>query len=285
MKYSFKIKDSIIKNGFWQKDESPHLLFNKWTKLLERNNSDLIVANNKELCLIDSQGNSLWKDVLNCPGVPNNAWVSDGRLLVTTNSEDYHAWGHLGPSILVDLTKGVIITELRGRHGEALSNGKFLLGLEGYDVFDTWLYDSDGRLVQQWNSYGHYVVGDNDEIRVIEQDRKMPTSAKVVKLKPDGRIEKGPELKACFASNPISLDNGDVIFENSGELRIVDPDLTEVAKLQLKNISEGESWRFHSRISSNENMFKVCILERSAEPPIEYQIHEWLIELKENNNS
>ncbi len=285
LKYSFKIIDSKINTGFWQKHESKQLLFNKWTKLLGRKNTNLIVADDKELGLIDCNGNLLWKNALTCPGIPNNAYVSDDRLLVTTNSEDYHAWGNLGPAILIDLTNGLIIKELKGSSGVALSNGKFLLGLEGYDVFDTWLYDSNGDLVQRWKSYGHYVVKGDDNIRVIEQDRAMPTGATVVKLKLDGSIEKGPKLKTCSTSNPITLNNGDIIFENSGELTIIDLDLREVAKLQLKSISEKESWRFHSKISLNQNTLNVCILERSEEPPIVYQTFEWLIELTAHNNN
>lgn len=262
MNYTFKIIDSKIKKGFWQKDESKQLLFNKWTKLLGRKNNDLIVSRNKELCLIDSDGNSLWENSLTCPGIPNNAYISDDRLLITTNSSDYHAWGFLGPAILIDLTKGLIITELRGSHGIALSKGRFLLGLEGYDVFDTWLYDSNGNLLQQWRSYGHYVLGNNDIIRVIEQDRNSLTSGSVVKLKLDGRIEKGQKLKTCSASNPITLNNEDIIFENLGELIIVDMDLREVGKLQFKSISEKDSWRFHSRIALNQETLIINILER-----------------------
>ena len=138
MNYSLKIIDSKITTGFWQQDKCEKLLFNKWTKLLARKNNDLIVAHNKELCFIDANGNTLWKNSLICPGIPNNAYVSDDYLLVTTHSEDYHAWGFLGPAILIDLKKGIIIKELKGSHGTVLSEGGFLLGLEGYDVFDTW---------------------------------------------------------------------------------------------------------------------------------------------------
>lgn len=279
MRYSFTIIYSKIKPGFWQSDVSEQLLFNKWTKLLARRNDDLIVSNQKELCLIDAKGNSLWEKSLTCPGIPNSACVSDDCLLVTSNSEDYHAWGVLGPAMLIDLTKGIIITGLRGSHGSALSNGRFLLGLEGYGVFNTWLYDSNGSMLQQWRSYGHYVVGDNDFIRVVEQDRRGPTNARVVKLKLDGSIEKGYKLKTCSASNPISLNNGDIIFENSGALIIVDLDLKEVCKLQLMNVTEENSWRFHSRLSLNQDILTVDILERLEEPSRGYQTHEWLIEL------
>jgi hypothetical protein len=190
----------------------------------------------------------------------------------------------LGPAILIDLSEGIIIKELTGKNGAALSNGNFLLGLEGYDVFDTWLYDSNGKLVQQWRSYGHYAIGSNDDIRIVEQDRSTPTNACVVKLKLDGRIEKGLKLKTCSASNPIILNNEDIIFENSGELIIVNLNLEVVARLQLKSISEKDSWRFHSNISLNEESLTVKILERLPEPSRDYQTHKWLIALKAHNN-
>lgn len=279
MKYSLKIIDSKVKTGFWQKENSEQVLFNKWTKLLATKNNDLIVFDNKELCLIDSNGNALWENSLSCPGIPNNGYISDDCLLLTTHSEDYHAWGFLGPAILIDLKKGIIIKELKGSHGMALSKGRFLLGIEGYDFFDTWLYDSTGNLIQQWRSCGHYVVGDNDVIRVIEQDRSRPTQAHVVRLNVDGSIEKGYKLKTSSASIPVTRTNGDIIFENSGELLIIDLNLKEVCKLKLMNISEENSWRFHSRISLHEKTVTVHILERLDETSSNYQTHEWVVEL------
>lgn len=45
------------------------------------------------------------------------------------------------PALLLDLADGAVVAELRGSRGAPLGDGRLLLGLEGYDVFDTWEHD------------------------------------------------------------------------------------------------------------------------------------------------
>ncbi len=279
MNYSLRIIESKITNESYTWEKLPSGP-NNWGKLLGAKNENFIVANKKELALVDVNGNSIWKKPISCPGTPNNVWISDNRLLVTTSSDEYHAWGYLGPAILVDLDEGTIISEIKGSQGEALTNGRFLIGLEGYDVFDTWMYGANGELIQQWKSYGHYIIGENNDIRVIEQDRKNPTNAHVVRLKFDGTIQKGVKLNTPSASKPITCSNGDIIFINSGKLKVVDLALNEKLELLLLKIPKSESWRYISKIQFQENNLKAEIFERTKEPPIEYQKHEWLIDIK-----
>ncbi len=56
-----------------------------------------LIVSGKELNLLDSYNNNLWDKPIQCPGIPKKAWQSDNRILLTTNTEEYHAWGHLGP--------------------------------------------------------------------------------------------------------------------------------------------------------------------------------------------
>ena len=119
-------------------------------------------------------------------GVPKAVHASGDRFLVLTSSLEYHAWGFLGPALLLRRNDGSKLAELRGERGAGLGGGRFLLGLEGYDVFDTWLHDRDGGLLQQWRSYGHYTVDPDGTVRVIECDRTHPTRSRVVRLVPDG---------------------------------------------------------------------------------------------------
>lgn len=275
--YSLKIIGSKITNESYIGNK-PVPGPKNWEKLLAVQNENLIVSNKKELALVDVHGKPVWKKSITCPGTPNDAWVSGNRLLVTTNTDHYHAWGHLGPAMLIDLDKGLIIKEFRGSQGEALSNGQFLLGLEGYEVFDTWMYGAKGELIKQWRSYGHYIIGKQNDIRVIEQDRRDPTNAHVVRLKQDGTIEKGTKLETSFASKPIVFNNGDIVFVNLGKLKIVDLGLNLKQELQLLKISKSEAWRYISKIRFHEGKLNVEIFERTIEPPIQYQKHEWLIE-------
>ncbi|CAL2104424.1 conserved protein of unknown function [Tenacibaculum sp. 190130A14a] len=278
MKYSFKIIDYTITKGFWENKKS-EILFEQWKILKKIDDERFIVLKDKSVHFVDLKGNGIWKNSIKCSGIPNCAKISKDRLILTTNSENYHSWGHLEPVILIDLNNGTIIKELKGRKAETLNNGNFLLGLEGYDIFNTWLYDKNGRLLDEWRSYGNYLIIDQD-VFVIEDDRNNPTRAYVSKLCPNGKIENGKKLKTSSSSNPLLLSDGNFIFENSGELNIISPDLREIENFKLLNYAERESWRFFSKISKEENILTVSILERSNEPPIDYKTHKWKITIE-----
>ncbi len=253
-----------------------------WHKLLGTYNDQWIVANGRELALVDASGNLLWKHKVLCPAMPECIWLSDERMLVKTKTEDYHVWGMLGPMLLVDLNEGTIIKELKGQHAASLPDGSFIVGLEGYGYFDSWLYDSAVAIRQHWKSYGHYIIDDTD-IRVIEQDRNNPTHAHVVRLTLNGSIIKGPKLASSHASEPIVLGNKDVVFVNSGNIRIINAALEYVTTCSLLAISETESWRFSCNITYRDNLFVVDIYERTVDVPIQYFKHSWLIDIKKQD--
>ncbi|GAA0721302.1 hypothetical protein GCM10009430_22410 [Aquimarina litoralis] len=247
------------------------------------NNSLRLYATGREINLHNIHSDDLWEHPIICPGIPNKAWQSKNRILLTTNTEHFHAWGYLGPEIIIDLDAGIIIKEIKGSEGKPLSNGMFIIGLEGYGIFKSWLYNQDGEKVQKWNSYGHYVVDKLDNIRVIEQDRSIPTQSHVVKLHMDGSIEKGAKLTTYNASEPILMQNNDIIFENSGILRIIDSDVKEITRYQLLDIDHDRAWLFTSNIKLiGKNHLLVNIFERSDgnSSPITYKTHQWLLKLK-----
>ena len=283
MNYTFDILDYKIFAG--SEHYLKYLRDEKGETLLSNNKYKLLVSS-KVLTLYHAGGELVWDKPVICPGIPNDVLISENRLLITTNSEDYHAWGHLGPAIILDLETGNLIKEIKGSHGKALSGGRFIIGLEGYDVFDTWLYNEKGEMIQQWRSCGHYVIGQNDDIIVIEQDRITPTNSHVVRLCLDGKIERGSKLRTNSASNPIQLPNGDIIFDNSGILRVLDKSLTEVSNVKLLEISERNAWMYYSRNKYDTNNFFVYIMERSdgKKHPIEYKTHLWKIKIKAHNN-
>lgn len=82
------------------------------------------------------------------PGIATRARVSGDRLLVATDSLKHTAWGYLGPAVLMRAFDGAIVAELCGNRLVALDGERFLLELAGCDLFDTWLHDCDGKLVQ-----------------------------------------------------------------------------------------------------------------------------------------
>lgn len=148
---------------------------------------------------------------------PTGAHLNGERLLVLTDSLGYHAWGHLGPALLLDAASGAEIARLTGERGIAHGDG-FLLGLEGYDYFHTWHYGPDGGLLETWRSYGHYLPGGI----VVECDRRVPTSAAVARLLPGGVVERGHRLGDGSVGEPVLLDDGTVVVADGGFLLAVD---------------------------------------------------------------
>ena len=278
MKYNCKIINSnklseptVTKNSPQDSDDK--------TKILAEINDQKIIAQDGEISLINAKGISQWKSPLKIEGKPNKLFVSQDRLLLTTFSNDYHEWGFLGPAFLIDTNDGSIIAELRGETGAALKNGSFLLGLEGYDCFNTWLYDRNGKRIQEWRSYGHYIVGKDDDIRVLEKDRQIPTKSRVVRLKLDGQIEKGPVLKDAQISDPLVLDDNALLFVDCGTIRIIDFHLKDQYKEVLIDVDPRDSWRFHSHIRFKGDDVIVDICERPEDSSIEYTHHSWLLKL------
>ncbi len=280
MSYTLEIVDHQILTGG---DIYSHLLDQYFRDSLYLHDELHLSANGRELQLLDSYGKRLWEQPILCPAIARKAWQSGNRVLVATNTEEYHAWGYLGPALIIDLDNGKIIKEIKGSHGTPLSNGQFIVGLEGYDTFDSWLYDREGELLQNWRSCGHFVVNSQEDIFVIEQDRNSPTRAHVVRLHRDGTIEKGMKLRTAGASSPILLGNDDFVFENSGFLRVIDSNLQEVASKRLLEIKKEDSWRFIGIIELiGANHLLVHILERSDgdTPPIAHATHQWLLKIR-----
>jgi len=200
-------------------------LLNGWSNILAGSNDDLIVSHEQKLARVNAKGICLWPQTVTCPGIPNNAYVSGDRLLVTTNSLEYTAWGMLGPALLFDATDGSLIAQLKGERCASYKDGSFILGLEGYDFFDTWLYGSNGKEMNHWRSYGHYIIDPDYSVRVIECDRQIPTKSCIARLLPDGSIERGSRLNWCQISEPVVLENGIIIFFDAGLLCAVDYNL------------------------------------------------------------
>ncbi|WP_030715981.1 hypothetical protein [Streptomyces sp. NRRL F-2580] len=228
-----------------------------------------------KISCIDASGRTRWTTP--CSGKPNAAHISRGRVLVTTDSLAYTAWGNLGPALLLDLADGTLITELRGERGAALGGGRFLLGLEGYDAFDTWEYDRDGTLVDSWRSYGHYVIGTG--IRVVETDRRLPTHSRVVRLLPGGTVERGPLLTDPLTPRPLVLPDGTILVLDSGVLRAVSRRLEDTVLAELLPVAPEEMWRYHGRLHQAGDKLTVSLTERHPDRPGKHTVHSWTLVL------
>ncbi|MFE9467540.1 hypothetical protein ACFYNW_28485 [Streptomyces virginiae] len=229
-----------------------------------------------EVRCVDSSGRVLWTAA--CAGVPNAAHVSGGRVLVTTDSFDYTPWGHLGPALLLDLADGAPIAELRGASGAVLSGGRFFLGLEGYDVFDTWEYDRDGALVDSWRSYGHYVTGTG--IRVVETDRSLPTRSRVVRLLPGGAVERGPSLTDPLCPEPVVLADGTILVLDAGVLRAVDRRLGDAVLAELLPVDPDRARRYRGGLRRSGDRLTVTLAEEDRDRPGKHVLHTWTLALR-----
>ncbi|WP_208615451.1 hypothetical protein [Streptomyces rubellomurinus] len=224
-----------------------------------------------ELSCTDTTGRLRWR--VPCPGRPNAAHLSSGRVLVTTDSAGYTAWGTLGPALLLDLADGATVAELRGERGAALGGGRFALGLEGYGTFDTRAYDRDGTLVDSWRSFGHYVVGSG--LRVVETDRRLPTESRVVRLLPGGRIERGPLLTDPQAPAPLVLPDGTLLVLDAGVLRAVGRELDDTALADLLPLPADQGHRFTGTLHRTAEGLTVTLVERHPTRMGHYTTHAW----------
>ncbi|MFF2079168.1 hypothetical protein ACFVXG_30995 [Kitasatospora sp. NPDC058162] len=228
-----------------------------------------------ELSCVDAAGGVRWRRP--CPGRPNAAHLSADRVLVTTSSFEYTAWGHLGPALLLDLADGALVAELRGERGAALGDGRFVLGLEGYGAFDTRAHDRDGAVVDSWHSYGHYVVGSG--LRVVETDRRHPTGSRVVRLLPGGVVEPGPPLRGALAPEPLVLPDGTLLVLDAGVLRAVGRELDDAVLAELLPLAPEEQHRFTGSLRRTAEGLTATLVERHPTRMGSYSSHVWTLGL------
>jgi len=223
---------------------------------------------------VDAENRTRW--AYRCAGRPNAAHLSGDRVLVTTDSLEYTAWGVLGPALLIDLTDGQLVAELRGERAAARGGGRFVLGLEGYDVFDTWEYDRDGNQTDTWRSYGHYVVGTG--LRVVEADRRLPTRNRIVRLLPGGVVEGGPQLSDPLPPKPLVLHDGTILVLDGRAIRAVGRQLTSTVLVQLDGLTADMSGRIRTLRWDGDQVAAV-VAERHPDEPGRYTVHTWTLAL------
>ncbi|MGW6918040.1 hypothetical protein ACWGB8_30135 [Kitasatospora sp. NPDC054939] len=235
-----------------------------------------IVGRNGAVDCVDAAGRTRWTHTF--AGRANDAHLSSGRVLVTTDSHEYTAWGVLGPALLLDLADGRVVAELRGASGTVLRGGRFVLGLEGYDVFDTWEYDRDGRLVDTWRSYGHYVVGTG--LRVVECDRRIPTGSRVVRLLPGGVVERGPRLRDPLCPRPVVLPDGTVLVLDAGVLRAFDRALRETVLAELWTSEAEREQRGIGSLRRRGDRLTAVLAVQHPDRPSTYTVDTWTLVLR-----
>jgi hypothetical protein len=225
-----------------------------------------LVATGVEL-VASRAGEVVWRH--RCGANPHTAHGSADRLLVLTDSLDYHPWGNLGPALLLRLDTGDRVADLRGQRGAALDGGRFLLGLQGYDTFDTWLHDRYGMELATWRTAGHYVpFADTDDVVVVEYGNRSPS---VVRLLPGGEVERGHPLREQLVAEPVVLRDGTIVVLDAGVLLAVGRDLRAVVLAEVLDVEDTS--RFHGRLRLDDGVVKVTVVERWRGTPLIYSTH------------
>ncbi|MFJ4466964.1 hypothetical protein ACIP2X_05500 [Streptomyces sp. NPDC089424] len=258
------VGESPLAPAWWPKDP------------LGRRDDVRLVGEVGSVSCVDSTGRTRW--TYRCAGRPNAAHLSGDRALVTTDSLEYTPWGNLGPALLLDLADGRLVAELRGRSGAALGGGRFVLGLEGYDFFDTWAYDREGTRTDAWRSFGHYVVGTG--LRVVEADRRRPTKGSVVRLLPGGVVERGPRLTDPLPPEPLVLRDGTILVLDGTVVRAVGRGLDSVVLAELTGAPEDVGGPTRRGLRRDGDRVTAVVSVPRADKPSLYTVDTWTLTLR-----
>lgn len=277
MKYNTEIIDYTVSDEFWKREQLPEI-FDGYKLLANINGSGLIIYHEDQVNYTDLSGKQIWSAPLIIDDIPNAAHVSGNRLILTTNTKHYHAWGVLGPVYLIDIEKGTIIKQLKGERAAALANGAFIVALTGYGAFDTWCYDKNGEIKDEWKSFGNYLVIDNT-ICVAERERSVHIKAHLVKLLPNGKIQEGEELTRGEASNLLPLTDTDFLFVNDGDLKIRNTNLEKIQDMKLLEFYNINAAKFMARIRKEGDFFFIEIVEMPRDNSTPCKTHCWKIKI------
>jgi hypothetical protein len=152
-------------------------------------------------------------------------WLSTSRTLDVSGDavlacfSDMPASG-IGCGYVLSLTDGALrFTTQRGPLDAtaALGGGAFLVGYQGYGVFETLRYGRDGFVQTRWASHGHYIPA-RDELRVIEMENVLPSQMHLARLLADGSVTRGARLDGYYTSPPCLRPDGTALFVRKGTL-------------------------------------------------------------------
>lgn len=111
----------------------------------------------------------------------------------------------------------------------AAAAGRFLVGIQGYDAFETRLVDRDGNVITTWPSHGIVLAG--DALRVIELENVIPSRCHVSTLRADGTVHHGVHLPGYYTSPVIVGTDGSIVFWRDDAVMCVSPDGERLERL------------------------------------------------------
>jgi hypothetical protein len=181
---------------------------------------------------VSKTGNVRWSVTLPGPStdekmnrVGARAWLSTSETLDISGDaalacfSDMHSSG-MGFGYVLSIADGALrFTTAYGpvQSTAPLGGGAFLVGYQGYGLFETLRYERDGRVRMRWPSHGHYIVSGED-IRGIELQNVLPSKMHLTRLLNDGSVLKGARLDGYYTSTPSHWPDGTVLFFRHGSL-------------------------------------------------------------------
>jgi hypothetical protein len=121
----------------------------------------------------------------------------------------------------------------------AVDDTHVLLGSQGYDAFETSLYDLDGVSTTTWPSHGYYLVCEDGQVCTLEMENVMPSRMRFSVLQPDGSVRRGPRMPGYTSTYPVIDRQGTAAFWRHGKLQTVDSQLKRTVLFSDDDVAEG----------------------------------------------
>lgn len=133
----------------------------------------------------------------------------------------------------IDLDMGEIVYQTPpapyGEIAPGLEPGSFLVGVQGYGAFETWLVDRCGVVCTTWASHGSVLRG--DPVRIVELENVSPSRSHVSTLFPGGRVHHGAHLPGYYTSPVVVARDGGAVLWRDNALLYVSPDGERIERL------------------------------------------------------
>ncbi|HWO26783.1 MAG TPA: hypothetical protein VNO30_48975 [Kofleriaceae bacterium] len=124
----------------------------------------------------------------------------------------------------------------------SLGQGRFLVGVQGYGAFESWLVERDGDLSRTWPGQGRYLPDAGGQVHVVEMENRLPSKMHFTTLRMDGTVERGPWLDGYYTSSAARLDDGSIVFWRNGALQEVTPEGWLLRLLKTDAASDHRVW-------------------------------------------
>jgi len=152
--------------------------------------------------------------------------VADARLTVV-GACDFHSGIGCRYGLLLDSGEVAWRTEARPWSYVTPTGHSWLLGQQGYGVFEIREVAQDGSELERWPSDGYAAILAAGAIHVVELENILPSQRHASALLPGGEVRRGAHLPGFHTSRPALTPDGELVFWRNGELQVVDPELRQ----------------------------------------------------------